>query len=214
LIPLSCFGPEAILSVYDLLRGGIRQHIQLAGVTALIAIIFGIQVFPIKNNQWKLDSVYGFGFRSRKEIREAAGAVRAESGPNEVIIAPPEVAVEAGRRELVHYREIFGPMKEIERIWDSEGFAGLGRESRKDDFFRRLADLAPVGGEEALRAIEGEGDSPRRVRVVVPDSRKSLLSEFRILPDRLIREGFTPVYKGEIYTVWSVRSAARSAPAK
>ena len=65
---------------------------------------------PVRNLNWEAGdgSIYGFGYRDRRDIAAAAAYLDAHTDAQALVAAPPIIAFAADRRELVPYPEIAG----------------------------------------------------------------------------------------------------------
>jgi len=71
---------------------------------------------------------------SRTELRTAAAWLKSAAPPDAYVLAPLEVAAEAGRLTPVHYPEIEGLVSAVERALRSGDFGAFARHSRSLSF--------------------------------------------------------------------------------
>ncbi len=171
-----------------------------------------VTVVPLINENWARDSIYGFGFVPRDEIRQLADAVGAATAHDEPVIAPAFICFEANRRELVRYPETYGVYREAREAYRREGLAAARREMGQRDFFKLIATTSHFWNDEMKDAIR-----TGRVNVVVPDSRLQLLPIVRpaiadALSDKsLLEQGFRPELLTDHFIMWR-RTAKQPAP--
>jgi len=212
LIPLSWAGGVFAVRAVRALGEAVRRPGAVTGARALAVagwLVLGFLVFPLRNDQWRLGSVYGFGYQDRGEIRRIAGSAREHSEPEARIVAPPAVAVEARRVKLVHYREVAGPVAVIRDAIEKGRLGELRRNLRDAEFFDTLFRSLRVVGEEIEAAIRA-----RSVPVVVPDSRFSLVSEVRVRESFLEEQGYREVLATEHYGAWALPDRPRTSPTR
>jgi hypothetical protein len=167
-----------------------------------------VTVVPLVNENWVRDSIYGFGFVPREEIRQLADAVDAATAHDEPVIAPAFICFEANRRALVRYPETYGVYREAREAYRREGLAAARRELGQSDFFKLIATTSHYWNDEMKDAIR-----TGRVNVVVPDSRLQLLPVARpavagALSDKvLLEQGFRPELLTDHFIMW--RRAAK-----
>lgn len=86
-----------------------------AWVCAGGAVLLVLFVSPIRNLNWQAGagSVYGFGYRDRREIARVAAFVRDHTPSNALVATPPIVAFAANRFEVVPYPELAGDIGQL-----------------------------------------------------------------------------------------------------
>ena len=164
---------------------------------ALIGISL-LWIAPLVNENWLRGSVYGFGFVPRAEISELARALRAASKPDEDVIAPSFICLEAGRRELIRYPENYGVYREAKAEYDRDGFFAARRRLGAADFFRLIFVTRHFWVEQIREAIVSG-----KVRAVISDSRIQLLPLVVIPNDFLSSNGFRLVLTTKHFALWS-----------
>jgi hypothetical protein len=161
-------------------------------------------VTPIRNVNWQAGdgSVYGFGYRDRRELDALGQFVRAHALPNAAVATPPIIAFVANRRELVPYAEIAGEIDELTAIVGRDGYwAVLTDESLRG---RSFWDSVEASRDRTAPALD-EALSSHRVAVLINDSPADLMPILLVnVPDeRLEAYGYrletgSPHYEGWI----------------
>jgi hypothetical protein len=178
--------------------GATRAHAVAAAITAVLLLAF---VIPIRNLNWGVDSVHGFGYRDRREIAELAEVVRSHSAPSDPIAVPPIIAFEANRLELVTYPELAGMLRALEEETARVGYWPIlmGRSRlRGQDFWDAVAESRRLWLPQLADAI-----SSRRTPVVINSSPADLFPVplIDVPEETLQRYGYTRVHATANYAV-------------
>jgi hypothetical protein len=163
----------AIRSVRSPGRG--RRTARGAAFAAVAAaIVLVVFVMPVRNLNWQAgdDSVYGFGYRDRREIDAAAQFVRSHSGPDALVATPSIIAFAANRREVVPYPEIAGEIDEITAIVRRDGFVA----ALKDPSLRGRTFWESVeASRDRMRPVIESALKDHKVAAVIDDSPDDLM---------------------------------------
>lgn len=139
---------------------------------AATAAVLLLTVVPVRNLNWQAGagSVYGFGYRDRREIAELAEFVRQQAPDTSPVAAPPILAFSANRAELVPYPELAGRMEELEAIVSQQGRIGSLRSGAETRTF--WAEIETARGRWLPRIIEAI--RARRLPIVINSSEDDL----------------------------------------
>jgi hypothetical protein len=171
----------------------------LACVSAVLAV----------RDQWSREWYFGLRQISRSEIATVAETVREHTAPDEKIIAPAAICVEAKRQNLIHYRELEGLLRGLHKAREAGAVKEFLKSAGQADFheIRRVA--ARALGPELDSAVR-HGHAAAVVRGTVGfdfvDARVSLAG--------LQEYGYEEVLSTDHYTVWLAPSRSRTAPAR
>ncbi len=186
-------------------RAEAAGRIQSARVWACAAAAAGLLIFvaPIRNLNWEAGdgSTYGFGYRDRSEIEATAAFVRARTGPQALVAAPPIIAFAADRRELVPYPEIAGTIDALTEAVRRRGYiAALRDPDLRGGAFWDTVDAS----RERIAPQIASAVKDRRVAAVVNDSPDDLMPVlFVALPQNTLEAaGYQLESASAHYDVW------------
>jgi hypothetical protein len=168
-----------------------------AGAVAVTAV-FLTSVTPLDNEASLRGSVYGFGFVSRAELAQLAGALAAGSDPHAEVVAPSFIAFEANRLQAIRYPENIGVMTVGREQWRTEGFRVARETFGSRSFFDLIDETSHIWNDQFARAIAPGGP----VNAVIPDAPVQLLPLVNASPDALAARGFHLSERTEHFSLW------------
>lgn len=182
LLPWLSLGAGYLLAnaVRSLAPAGARRRprtvtARLPPLTCVVgAILFLYCVAPIRNLNWEAGdgSVYGFGYRDRRELETVAQFVRTHAAPEARVATPPIIAFIANRREVVPYAEVAGEIDELTTIVRRDGYvAALTNDALRGRSFWESVEASRDRSMPALEAAL----AAHQVAVVINDSPDDLM---------------------------------------
>jgi len=130
----------------------------------LTPVVLLFTVIPLKNHQWERGSIHGFGFLGREQSEEIARIIQDHARPDQRILAPEHLALDAGRRLFLDDRmEAAGPVRRLQGLAAEQGLIQACRIMGKEDFWMQTEGAQIYWKSEAVDQIL-EGKLP----VVIP----------------------------------------------
>jgi hypothetical protein len=195
LLPLSIFGGIFIWKFF-------HETIAKKKVFAIVSIAAGlfiasVYIVPLRNFNWMLNSVCGFGYLPRKEIITLADYVREHSSKNDKLLIPQYIALEAGRFSVINDRiESAGVFKWMDICLKNEGMKAALRFAKGKTFNEMINVTIDWGWGNICEEIRRN-----KIKLIIRDI---VLGEYFPTDDNFLEQaGYKVVFRTEHYTIWS-----------
>ena len=185
--------------------GSVSQagHSKVQAVRAVgggvVFLVCALWITPWVNKNWREDGAWGFAGMERRDLARAAALIREHTGPDELVCAPPIVALEAQRRDPFHYRELLGVCRWARESIAESGWGVTRRIGREASFYLLEEECRRWWLPELFEAIRTRGFA-----AVVPETQSCHYDILRpeTISHQLERYGYQPALKAGELSVW------------
>jgi len=106
------------------------------GLLCALPLVLLFTLVPWRNHQWTRGSILGFGFLSRAESEAMEGIIQENTSPQQKILVPEYLALNAQRRLLLDDRlEAVGTIQRFRDLAKQEGLLTACQRMSKEDFW-------------------------------------------------------------------------------